>query len=506
MLSPFARFVLSLSLVLLLVFSATKVKKGGDFPEYGLTAIALAQHGTPYIGVEDVERAIALSHEEGFRALFTTVRDNMARGDEVPLPGLIRASHGQYLAIHFFAYPALAAIPLRALDALGADPFKAGQLVNLASILVLGMACYLLLGSARRAWLALALCLLCGALRYLNWFSPEVFSMAALLSGLILFTLGRPIAAVILPGLAAMQNPPLVFVALFAPLLRAGWLLASEHLDWRTAWRRTVTRRNIVACALLAGMAVIPVLFSLWQFGEPSLIARFSSDTSLIGPDRLGSFFFDPNQGAIVAFPAVAALLLWQAWTLRARRIGWLAAGTLGLVLALALPALSTVNWNSGAAGPMRYVVWGAAPLLYLTLAGLALAPRWPTRTLLLVLLVQGGAMWHAKEYEYTEFSPAAAWLLRTAPAWYDPDPEIFHDRAQGIDGAMAETTVIAWPDARQPRKILYHERNPGAAAALCGPDARLDESAVVHMAHGWRYINGAPSCVMPAHQRRGHP
>lgn len=496
--APFPRFVLSLLLVLLLIFGATKVRKGGDFPEYGLTAIALAQHGTPYIALDDVERAIALSHEEGFRELFTSVRDKMARGDQVPIPGIIRSSQGHYLAIHFFAYPALTAIPLRVLDAVGADPFKAGQLVNLAAVFVLGIACYLLFGSARRAWLALVLFLLCGALRYLTWFSPEVFSMAALVSGLILFSLGRPLLAIILPGLAAMQNPPLVFVALFAPFLRFGWLIASDDLHWRAALRGTLTRNNLLACTLLVAMAGMPVLFSLWQFGEPNLIARFSSDPSLISASRLGSFFFDPNQGAIVAFPAVAVLLLWQARLLRGRRLAWLGAGALGLVLALALPAMSTVNWNSGAAGPMRYVVWGAAPLLYLALAWAALMPRWPTRGLALVLLAQSAAMWHAKQYEHTEFSPAAGWLLRTSPALYNPDPEIFHDRALGIDGDMPTTTIVAWPDAQRPTKIMYNEANPGAAAALCGPGAALDDSATIRMSRGWRYINSTPPCITP--------
>lgn len=492
----FPRFALTLFFILVLVFCTTKVRKGGDFPEYGLTSIALAQHGTPYIRLDDVDRAIALSHEAGFRDLFTEIRENMVRGDEVPFPGLVRSRQGQYLAIHFFAYPAMAALPMRFLDALGVDPFKAGQLVNLLPVFVLGVACYLLLGSAWRTWLALALFLLCGALRYLNWFSPEVFSMAALISGLILFSLGRPIAAVILPGLAAMQNPPLVFFALFAPVLRFGWLIASDDLHWRAALRATVTRRNLAACVLLAAMAGIPVLSNLWHFGEPSLIARLASDTSLISLDRLGSFFFDPNQGAIVAFPAVAALLLWRAWTLRARGFAWLAAGTLGLILALVVPSMSTVNWNSGAAGPMRYVVWGAAPLLYLALAGLALLRRWPAKALLLVLLVQGLAMWHTKQYGYMEFSPAAAWLLRSAPGLYHPDPEIFHDRALGTDGAMPENTVITWPDAGRPSKIMYNERNPDAATTLCGQGATLDEDAIVPMGQGWRYINGAPRCV----------
>lgn len=493
---PRGRFFLSLCLVLLLVFCTTKVKRWGDFVEYGLTTIAVAQHGTPYIEVADVERMMALTPEQDVHAMFTTIRDNMVKGEQVPIPGLILSERGHYMAIHFVGYSALAGIPFRLLDTIGVDPFKAYQVVNYAPILVLGLACHLLLGSARRAWLALALFVLCGALPYMNWSSPEVFTAASLLSGLILFTVGRPLTAALLVGLAATQNPPLVFFGLFAPLIRSGWLMVSEDLGWAAALRRAATWRNAAACALQVALSAVPVLFSLWEFNEPSLIAKFSTDPGLVTLGRLASFFFDPNQGAIVAFPAVALLLVWLLWQRRAQRPLWHLVATLGLMLALAVPALSTVNWNSGAAGPMRYVVWGAMPLLYLALAWLALQKHWPRLLLAAVVAVQFGAMWHARLYGYTEFSPLGTWVLKTMPSHYNPDPELFYERVVHIDGAVREDGVIAYPDAQQPLKTLYNERNPNAATTLCGPGRKPDESQAVLMGKGWRYINGAPVCV----------
>jgi hypothetical protein len=496
--TPLLRFFLSVCLALLVVFCTSAVKRWGDFVEYGLTTVAVAEHGTPYIRASDVERMIALTPQDEveFRAVLGTIRDNIVKGEKVPIPGLILSERGHYMSIHFVGYSTLAAIPFVLLDAVGANPWKAYQVVNYAPILALAIACYLLLGSTLRAWVALILFVLCGAMPYLDWTSPEVFTMGSLMAGLILFTIGRPIAAAILAGLAATQNPPLVFFSAFAPFIRMGWLIVSENLPWQAALRRVVNWRNAIACALQVGLAVTPVLFSLWEFHEPSLIAKFSTDPALVTPHRLGSFFFDPNQGAIIAFPAITLLLAWLLWQRRAQHPQWHLAATFGLMLALAIPALSTGNWNSGASGPMRYVVWGASPLLYLALCWLALQRRWPVALIAAVLVLQYGAMWHAKRYNYTEFSPLGRWVLTTMPSWYNPDPEIFYERTNHLDGSFNPNGVIAYPNAEQPLKTLYNVRNPDASTTVCGPGRKIDERDVVAVGQGWRYINGTPVCV----------
>jgi hypothetical protein len=112
------------------------------------------------------------------------------------------------------------------------------------------------------------------------------------------------------------------------------------------------------------------------------------------------------------------------------------------------------------------------------------------------VLVLQFGAMWHAKRYEYTWFSPLGRWVLETAPSWYNPDPEIFYERTTHLDGSVSVDGVIAYPDAGQPLKTLYNVRNPTAHQTLCGPGRKLDETDVVVTGQGWRYINGSPVCL----------
>jgi hypothetical protein len=177
------RFLLSVFLVLVVVFGATDVMRRGDFLEYGLTTVAVAEHGTPYILASDVERMIELTpkDEVGFRTVLGTIRDRIGAGEQVPIPGLLLSERGHYMSIHFVGYPTLAAIPFVILDRIGVNPWKAYQVVNYLPLLALAAACYLLLGSALRAWTGIVLFVLCGALPYLNWTSPEVFTMASLL-------------------------------------------------------------------------------------------------------------------------------------------------------------------------------------------------------------------------------------------------------------------------------------------------------------------------------------
>ena len=480
-------FAIRLALVLLLLLF-TKPDKAGDYFEYAVTTIALARHGTPEVRVEDAALAAALSPEAGYRDLFTTMRDNIARGDKMPLPGLYGGRDGMF-TIHFFAYPALAAVPFRVLlEARAKNPFKAFQLVNFGALWLLGMAMFRFFGSAARASVALALVLASGGILYGDWCSPEMVTAAALLAGLMLFMLGRPLAGGLLAGVAAMQNPSLAFFAVFAPLF---WLLGADGAR-RTRWPA------VLAGAVLQGaLALLPFAFGLWQWGTPSIIALYSTDRALIGAQRLFSYYFDLNQGMILAVPGVLVLLAGAFPGRRRRRALAMTLLAALFMLALALPTLSALNWNAGGAGIMRYAFWGAMPLLFLAFCWLREREHWPRALLALVFLLQSGAMAHARKYEYTAFSPLAHWVLAHAPALYDPEPEIFSERSHGREGGADPQAVVAYPAQGQPQKVLFHAGSDAVDRVLCPAGQRLSPALpLVERANGWRYLNGAPACV----------
>jgi hypothetical protein len=256
-----------------------------------------------------------------------------------------------------------------------------------------------------------------------------------------------------------------------------------------------LTRANVAGLA--AGLIVfaLPPLFNLVQFGVPNIIARRFSDPGLISGTRLVSFFFDLNQGAIVALPGVAAALLVWGW----RRNVHPTAVCLGLVLALILPALAVLNWNSGAAGVMRYAFWAGMPLVCALLLRVRAHGRWPPLLALWLLLTQGGAMLNAGSYTYVEFSPLARFVLAHAPDHYHPEPEIFAERMAHNDDYIQPDKVYVYRPAGLPSKALFNAENKNAGAQLCGAGRTLAPgNRIVASSQGWRYLDGDPLC-MPA-------
>ena len=320
------RFALLLAAVLAVFALAAPAMPSGDFEEYAVMTVALAAHGTPAIGMDDVHRAQQLA--PAFGAPYNALAEGMRANREVPRYGYQHGAGGGLFAIHFFGYPALAALPFRLLQTAGMAPLKSFQVVNLSFVFVLGLCLFRLFGSAFKAAAGLILFMLCGGVLYWNWTSPECMSAAALLSGLILFSTGAPRAGGLLAGLAAMQNPPIALFAGFAPLMHAALHYRPQD-GWRAALRNALRAPNLVGLLLLLALALLPILFSLWQFGVPSLIAKYSTSPELIGMNRMGSFFFDLNQGMLVGVPALlAALALWGWRGLAARNGAMLALST----------------------------------------------------------------------------------------------------------------------------------------------------------------------------------
>jgi hypothetical protein len=486
------RFPLVLALLLALLPARYPQQFGGDVLEYTVGTIAIADHGTPDITLDNVARVEQMLPD--LNSAFDLLQTDMRDGKELVLRAFIRGRTGAVYPIHFFGYQMLAALPFKLLEHLGAPPFKAFQFVNLAAIFVLGLALRRFFGSSSKALAGVALFMLCGGWLYWNWSSPECLSAAALLAGLLLFTSGAPVAGALLAGLAAQQNPTIVFFFAFAPLVLL--VLGYRREEGVAANLKAVlTRRNLLGLGLGAAVFALPPLFNLVQFGSPNPIAKSMSDASLIGLLRLESYFFDLNQGMIIGIPAVLAALAVWGWK-RPRALPVLAV-CFAFTLALAVPAMAIPNWNSGARGMMRYVFWSAMPLLFALLLRLRDSTRWPAPLLLGVGLAQAACMAHAGSYGYIEFSPLARALLARAPALYHPEPEIFAERMAHNDDYIAPEKVYVYKVDGQVIKTLVNRDNPQADAALCGDGARLaPDNNYTDSYRGWRYIDGPVRCA----------
>lgn len=498
-LSGWRMLALVLAIALLALMASRKGRLMGDSTEYLLMTAAMASHGSVDIRHSDIAQA------RGLMPPYMKVHlDALEKGLDdpavtVPLPGFYRALDGKVYAIHFAAYSVLAAAPFKLFQLAGINPVKCYQVVNLALVFVLGLALLRLFGNAQRALVGVLLYMLCGGLLYWNWSSPECLSAAALLAGFALYCSGAPIRAGLLTGFASLQNPSIVLTLAALPVL--AWCL-QPGMPLRDGIKAALRPRTLAGLALGGAIFAIPLAYNLHTFGVTSIIARVGTSKALIGIGRLHSLFFDLNQGMIIAIPAVAAMLLLWGWRGigRARRTRQALALLLCCVLAAAysVPAMMVQNWNSGASGVMRYAFWCEMPFVFLLLWRLRQAARWPRAVLGLVLLAQAAAMQAASSYSETQFGPIAAFVMRHAPALYNPEPEIFAERASGKeDYDIDPKQVYAYRSNGLVRKALYHASQPDLAVALCGEGQTMSGGKEGRRTKGvWIYLNGPVRCV----------
>lgn len=486
-----SRFALMLLALIAALMVHSRPIPSGDIAEYAVTMIALDDHGTPDVRPENVTAARAMIPMLGEQ--YDLLEHDMRMTDKQVFSAFVRGREGKVYAIHFFGYSLMATLPFKLTRAAGLDPMTAFQIVNAVFVFILGMSLLRVFGSEWKALFALVLFMACGGYLYFRWTSPEIASAAGLLAGLLLFCSGAPVRGALLAGLASQQNPTILAFFGFAPLL----LLCMDYrkdLSLRTNLKAQVTRRRVAALA--AGLAVfaLPLIFNLFQYGVPNIIARHFSDPGMISLTRLISFYFDLNQGMVLALPGVLLLLAVCVWRSGTRQLALLGLSVL-FTLALALPALSVFNWNSGADGVMRYAFWAAMPLLFVALWRLQQQKTWPL-LLAPVLVLQMLAMYGATTYSYVELSPLARLAMKHAPRWYNPEPEIFVERTEHHDRYYTPDKIYVHRVDGKPVKTLYNADYPGTEERLCGPGRRpAAGNDIVESDRGWRYLHGQVQC-----------
>lgn len=491
-----SRFALLLAVLLTLLPLFYSPAHNGDANEYILSTLALATHGTPELRLDDLHEAERLAPE--LTPPYALLEAGMRDPNTDLYAAYYRGRGGDVYSVHFFGYPLLATLPFKALRAAGLPPLRCFQIVNLTLVFILGLSLYRLFDHAAKALSGVVLFMLCGGMLYWNWSSPECVSAAALLAGLVYFSSAAPLRGGLLAGIATLQNPTIVFFFGFAPVL-----FLCLHYQAQSGWRANIARalqpRHLAGIGLGLALFASAPLFNLWAFGVPNIIAKTFTNTELIGHIRLVSFYFDLNQGMIVAIPGLLAALLLALWLTPP---GQRKSDAIALLLcalfsvSLALPALAINNWNSGATGVMRYAFWSAMPFLFVLLWRLRRVAAWPAAALLALALAQAGCMLNALNYEYLEFSPLERWLFIHAPGLINPEPEIFAERSKHNDDYLNPAQTYSFIDRGRAIKSIYNLKNPDAEQQLCGPGAKFAPgNHFVDSYFQWRYINGPLQC-----------
>jgi hypothetical protein len=231
----------------------------------------------------------------------------------------------------------------------------------------------------------------------------------------------------------------------------------------------------------------------------PSVIARESTSAGFASVRRVLELFFDLDLGLLPYAPLVFVTFVLG---LLRRRGAILGLGRVALLFFMALACTVTGNWNHGTAGPSRYAIW----MLPLLLVGVAEAdedwggegPPWRRRgwrTLtavavaaqIAIVLGRGGLV---QPPDFLAHSYAARFVLRHAPALYNPSPEIFVPRTNGT--MFNPEAPAIYVEAGRCRKAWVRPPHQHLLAETCGalPEGSAEFWKPRTDRREWRYFD----------------
>jgi len=476
----------------------------GDGTEYVMMAHGFYRHATPEISPLDIADIMALPEAVAARtglsrALLASLPEMLEEG--LPLyAGFARSTHGGIQAIHFWMYSLLAA-PFYALTVLlGLKPALAFVALNILVLVITAMRIARWFPATGLAGTVFVIML--GPVFYLRWTGPEVFSACLALLATLAMLRRDTALAIALAGFAATQNPAIAGLIPAAGLYHGLLVLRPAWALWPRVQAGSLRNTALAGAGIL--LAALPFLYNQWMFGVPSIIAAHFTEPGLVSWRRFSSFFLDLNQGMVVGLPGLLfGIVLLAAWLTGPFRKHWLAcaAGAACLTCGMAFPALSTVNWNSGYVGVLRYAYWAAMPLVAVCLIGLDRLPANRRRALVAgVVVCQALTMWQSgwpRGYGYSNHTRLATTVLDHAPSLYNPDPEIFFEREMHLERDMPRDSVIVHHGAGGPTKIMRSWSNVHASAGICAP-GQVILSSGSDAGRGWRYLNAPFVCGAP--------
>lgn len=522
-------FISVFSIILILYCLTANPIREGDGYEYALILQSFFNHFSPDIREGDITSLIKIVETQpstyDVKVLQGTL-EALRNGENEIYLGILKSSRGDYFGYHFWLYP-LINLPAKAfLAILGLNELKAFQLTNGFLIsLTLGYVLLFCRQSPLVRW-AIALLYLAGCVFfYLQWPHPEVFIAASILISGCAFLDQRIYIGAIAATLATLQNPSVVF--LLASIL--GFFLV-KNLKSNILKQPLAFIKQHIWLALIAAGSLFPYGFYYYHYQIPNLIAkRGFVDPSLISWQRFVSTIFDWNQGLIVGFPGlmtgILIIVLYRLiLVLVQKKRPVFNQNDIFLVAFFLMlqPTLSQTNWNHGQEIFSRYAFWSAMALIVWVAANLQDLKgllKYLLLPLMLILQIFPNELFFRQPWNghYLKMKPPAAWILSNFPTWYNPEPEIFAERAREYErfGEAIAPNQIDSPfiyldkNGNISKILIYQDFVKQTQERLCGVNGKLISSnaqepiekqlaSISFNRQGWGYLNGNFRCATP--------
>lgn len=397
---------------------------------------------------------------------------------------------GRKYSAHFWFY-SLLNLPARYLCSI--VPFNPILIFHITNFLLIIVSCFVFLKTSKFDFIETGtFCVLffySTNYWYFCWPHPEVFTVCFTSMGLWLFFHEKRYTGILLTALAAMQNQPLSILPVLLSLI--------------VLFEKGINISNLIKLFLCSFFILIPPLFYYYHFGTANLIGyQGALSTDHITPTRVFGFFFDINQGMILAFPLILLMFLFlyfrKLFKIKEAKTRW-DLWLLPAVIIIVCGASTIDNWNHGQAVVNRYVTYvGAIILVHFFFLLMELKNEKLKKTLLLLALItQVATVLYHQKMERFDWStnvpkPLSNWVLSKFPAWYNPDPIIFNSRyAEGIEMDPSESPTYFMKESGEITKFMVHKDYIGNLKKFGFSSAQID-SIIPFLSYtiNWAYIN----------------
>lgn len=395
--------------------------------------------------------------------------------------GLSERIESTYYAWHFWLYPLLCLPAFWILDLLNLDILKSFQVTN-AFLMILGIYWILFrcpISNYSKQFIVALLVFSTGT-SYIKWSHPEIFSCVFLAMACCEFISKRYFWMTVFTAIASYQNPS---IALFLWPIYA-YLSIDLHFNKKQPLIEIVKKLLPLATASL--LVFIPYAWNILIFGSYNPIAdSHYINYSIISIDRLISFYFDLNQGAIVSTPGlfiiIPLIVAFKIYPIKNNKPKFVKHDILIVSsLIISIPVLAQLNWNPGQQVALRYVSWASIPLIFWIATNINLTKnnRIIKFTSLFVLFIQVffslfyGGLGYDKSQSYIEIKPWISKIWNINPHMYNPIPEIFYERLYNQESVFKDPTIYTNQEG-QILKLLTKDPTL-ATQMLCGQDSIL--------------------------------
>ncbi len=471
----------------------------GDALEYMLMTEAIYNHGAPDIRFSDYLTFKALySKTEKWETnpagmFYDQAGQYLAKKDVETFEsfsGFFADKNSEIYSCHFFIYSFIN-VPMRFVcEWVNFNPYLIHPYTNVLLILITCLLFfkYSYLGEQETSVFVL-LFFYSTNYWYLLWQHPEIFTACLATLGLWIFVGKKYYWGILLVSIASLQNQPLAILVAALCII--------------TLFINRITIKNIFLIGASSVWVLLPSIFYYYNFGVPSLITHVGSmQTRLVTFTRVLGFFFDLNQGVILALPFVLFLylgfIIQKVILFKKQENKWELLIPSALIGAVILAA-GIDNWNSGQAVVSRYVTYiGGIILVHCFLFIVRIKNKKVKMAFIGISLAsQIATVYYHESITKHDWSamdpkPIANWILTKEPQLYNPDPSIFLTRYGNIVALdTTQSPAYFMKTTGQITKFLVHKNSMYNLVNFGIPKKQIYKALEnISFENNWAYIN----------------